>query len=437
MGSPSSSARLTLLPSNYLSSQNPSSEITLQSLIDVSDRMANEAKEALPYNFDECSYSKGYLRQSVWSCLDCGEKGVCYGCSISCHSEHRLVELWTKRSFRCDCPTVSMQAEQPSGSKRRKCVLNRPEMQPQLPNEKNRYSKNFQGKFCRCGRDYDPETEEEAMLCCLGCEDWFHETCLNLRQPADKTSNLSQPLAKDPQLPTLVTAPGDAPSVLATEEGEEEEGEGDEQVLIPPDTYDSLICGECVLSNSFLTSQAGKEGFMIIEPRESSWVVVGRNIRQEDEVTVGLGEKRGLEESQETSKRVKLDDGSEARERDAFTDSERRKGKGDIFLAHGVRNRLKFQLDTDTISSLPFPLEDEEIYEPPQDVEQEETIEEATSRVVSSLPRIQAIEALYGYQRLKEQLNDMLRSHVQSGKAVSKEDIEELFEKLKATRERR
>lgn len=34
-------------------------------------------------------------------------------------------------------------------------------------------------------------------------------------------------------------------------------------------------------------------------------------------------------------------------------------------------------------------------------------------------------------------MNDMLRSHVQSGKAVSKEDIEELFEKLKATRERR
>jgi E3 ubiquitin-protein ligase UBR7 len=22
----------------------------------------------------------------VFSCLDCGEKGVCYGCSISCHA---------------------------------------------------------------------------------------------------------------------------------------------------------------------------------------------------------------------------------------------------------------------------------------------------------------------------------------------------------------
>ncbi|XAO24080.1 hypothetical protein I312_102870 [Cryptococcus bacillisporus CA1280] len=437
MGSPSSSARLTLLPSNYLSSQNPSSEITLQSLIDVSDRMANEAKEALPYNFDECSYSKGYLRQSVWSCLDCGEKGVCYGCSISCHSEHRLVELWTKRSFRCDCPTVSMQAEQSSGSKRRKCVLNRPEIQPSLPNEKNRYSKNFQGKFCRCGRDYDPETEKEAMLCCLGCEDWFHETCLNLRQPADTRSNLPQPLATDAQFPTPATASGGASSVLATEEGEEEEEEEDEQVLIPSDSYDSLICGECVLSNPFLTSQAGKEGFMIIEPRGSSWAVIGRSIRQDDEAEVGLGEKRGPEENKETSKRIKLDDRSDAREGDVSTDNEKRKGKGDVFLAHGVRNRLKFQLDMDTISSLPFPLEDEEIYEPPQDEEQEETIDEATSRVVSSLPRIQAIEALHGYQRLKEQLNDMLRSHVQSGKTVSKEDIEELFEKLKATRERR
>lgn len=140
-----------------------------------------------------------------------------------------------------------------------------------------------------------------------------------------------------------MTAPDDASSVLIAEEVEEEEE--DEQVLIPSDTYDSLICGECVLSNPFLTSQAGKEGFMIIEPRESSWVVIGRNMRHEDEIKIGLGEKRGLEENEEASKRVKLDDGSEARGGDAFTDSEKRKGKGDVFLAHGVRNRLKSQLD--------------------------------------------------------------------------------------------
>ncbi|UOH81538.1 hypothetical protein LQV05_004209 [Cryptococcus neoformans] len=424
MGSPSSSARLTLLPSNYLSSQNPSSEITLQSLIDVSDRMANEAKEALPYNFDECSYSKGYLRQSI-AARRAYATVVLYP-AIQSSGPNDLSGATVRRS-RCRLNNLLVVKDANVSSIGQK--RNRSSQMKRIA-----IPKIFKASFADVVGIMIPRQKRKLCYAVWGARlDWFHETCLNLRQPADKTSNLSQPLAKDPQLPTLVTAPDDAPSVLATEEGEEEEGEGDEQVLIPSDTYDSLICGECVLSNSFLTSQAGKEGFMIIEPRESSWVVVGRNVRQEDEVTVGLGEKRGLEESHETSKRVKLDDGSEARERDAFTDSERRKGEGDIFLAHGVRNRLKFQLDTDTISSLPFPLKDEEIYEPPQDVEQEE----ATSRVVSSLPRIQAIEALYGYQRLKEQLNDMLRSHVQSGKTVSKEDIEELFEKLKATRERR
>ena len=54
--------------------------------------------------------------------------------------------------------------------KRRKCTLNPPEAQPQEPNDENRYGKNFAGKFCRCGRDYDPETETEAMLNCIGCE---------------------------------------------------------------------------------------------------------------------------------------------------------------------------------------------------------------------------------------------------------------------------
>lgn len=54
--------------------------------------------------------------------------------------------------------------------KKHKCTLNPPEKQPQPPNEANRYSKNFAGTFCRCGRDYDPETEVEAMINCIGCE---------------------------------------------------------------------------------------------------------------------------------------------------------------------------------------------------------------------------------------------------------------------------
>ena len=84
--SPSTSSRFTLVPPDLLTKQPPTSELDLPSLLEASERLADEAKEALPYSFDECTWSKGYLRQGVWGCVDCGEKGVCYGCSISCHS---------------------------------------------------------------------------------------------------------------------------------------------------------------------------------------------------------------------------------------------------------------------------------------------------------------------------------------------------------------
>lgn len=47
-------------------------------------------------------------------------------------------------------------------------------------NEGNTYNRNFTGQFCRCvrGEKYDPMTEVESMVCCIGCQDWFHEGCL-------------------------------------------------------------------------------------------------------------------------------------------------------------------------------------------------------------------------------------------------------------------
>nr|XP_019042807.1 E3 ubiquitin-protein ligase UBR7 [Kwoniella bestiolae CBS 10118]OCF21737.1 E3 ubiquitin-protein ligase UBR7 [Kwoniella bestiolae CBS 10118] len=431
MESPSSSTRFTLLPTSYLASQPPSSEITLQSLIDTSDRMAEEAREALPYSFDECTYDKGYLRQSVWSCLDCGEKGVCYGCSISCHSEHRLVELWTRRSFRCDCPTSSTQPEPIPPAKRRRCGLYPPDEQPQEPNEKNKYTQNFQGKFCRCGREYDAETETEAMICCIACEDWFHESCLNLRQSPTAAQVIPETTSNtDPAQP--VSIPASQTNGAAGDEEDDEEL----AVLIRSDSYDGLICAECVKGNGFLRSQAGKEGWMIIEPEEDrgEWKVIGRKpnrkVEDEDEYAAGSTKRTKLENGLATPITAS-DKSTSATEEDIW----RWKGKGDIFLANGVRDQLKDQLDEKTVVSLPFPLVDEEIYEPPKDDEQDETIEQVTSRVMTSLPRVQAIEALHGYQKLKDRLNTMLQEHVASGKSVSKEDIEDLFEQLKGRRE--
>ncbi len=56
-------------------------------------------------------------RQPLYACLTCctnipedetsknlsKKAGVCLACSYHCHESHELVELYTKRNFRCDC----------------------------------------------------------------------------------------------------------------------------------------------------------------------------------------------------------------------------------------------------------------------------------------------------------------------------------------------
>ncbi|KAI9294351.1 hypothetical protein K502DRAFT_324880 [Neoconidiobolus thromboides FSU 785] len=77
-----------------------------------------EAKEVLPGKFQECTYHQGHLNQPVYVCLTCEREdsreikekaGICYSCSIACHSKHELLELFNKRNFRCECGTKKFQ----------------------------------------------------------------------------------------------------------------------------------------------------------------------------------------------------------------------------------------------------------------------------------------------------------------------------------------
>lgn len=42
-------------------------------------------------------------------------------------------------------------------------------------NTENKYNQNFDGVYCTCARPYpDPEGDEDDMLQCIICEDWYH-----------------------------------------------------------------------------------------------------------------------------------------------------------------------------------------------------------------------------------------------------------------------
>ena len=250
-------------------------------------------------------------------------------------------------------------------------------------------------------------------------QDWFHESCLNLQPRRTTFAN----------------------------EDEDEEAE----CLIPSETYDGLVCAKCVESHPFLLEKRGTEGWMTIVPEEKAWVVKGKLEKQpegdneskqeqqkaeqganketvdttkgaaepatattsapatDSENRVPNGEESGgkrplAEDSAPEAKRARVEDAEDEGEPPKSQPSAPAaplKAAGDIFISHGIRESLSKTLADDVASSLPFPLVDAEIYEPAEDTDDDETLEQVTERVVGALPRFQAIEAVHGYQAMK------------------------------------
>ncbi|CAL8107640.1 unnamed protein product [Calicophoron daubneyi] len=128
-------------------------------------------------NEDVCSFTKGYMRrQAVYTCRTCLDvskvkAGFCYRCSLSCHEGHDLIELYTKRNFRCDCGNAKFGGI--------KCLLWE---EKDDENVHNQYNDNFADQYCVCKRPYPDEDYEgnEEMIQCGICEDWFHVEHLNV-----------------------------------------------------------------------------------------------------------------------------------------------------------------------------------------------------------------------------------------------------------------
>jgi len=147
--------------------------------------------------------------------------------------------------------------------------------------------------------------------------------------------------------------------------------------LIPSDSYDGLICSACVMGNDYLKEKGGEEGWMIIEPDGDGYKVVDRPRSEVGDQAKDTGVKREREEESDgENKRLKLDaqegkdqptplsDSSavtgtdlsqeagwvETKPSEPTASTMKIKGKGDIFLADGLRDKLASTLD---VSSLP------------------------------------------------------------------------------------
>ncbi|KAH9506136.1 putative E3 ubiquitin-protein ligase ubr7 [Dermatophagoides farinae] len=136
-------------------------------------------------NSDEnnCTYlDDDLIRQPLYACSTCemnidplssdGEKymaGICLACTENCHKGHDLFELYTKRNFRCDCGNEKFA--------NLKCKL----FEKIGHNETNQYNHNFKGLYCTCELPYPSEDFDDTMIQCGICEDWFHQSHLDVQ----------------------------------------------------------------------------------------------------------------------------------------------------------------------------------------------------------------------------------------------------------------
>ncbi|KAI9271964.1 putative zinc finger in N-recognin-domain-containing protein [Sporodiniella umbellata] len=360
--------------------------MTALDYIQKQEALEMEARESLPGKFETCTFSLGYIRQPVYACQTCSPNstaGLCYSCSMACHAEHDLIELFAKRHFRCDCG-LSDKFSHP-------CALTFPAKALSTHNPENRYNHNFLGRYCRCDQAYDPEKEEGVMFQCVACEDWFHDRCVG-------------------QTPESIEA------------------------------FDSYVCRHCTKRYPFLIQGEDNVGLGLSKEGDPihHWVLSKQKIpkemtlkdtagvtNQEDD-TVILG-KRKAEEPLSCLPTKKLKENGCKR---IDSTSLPQHDHIELFLQDAWRQdlcRCEKCLEAYKAKGIEFLLEEETTFEPEEDQDASKSLLDIGMEQLQRMDRVKALESLMAYQHLAQDLKTYLSSFKDSGKTVTKEDVEAFF----------
>lgn len=360
------------------------SDISATEYLSRQQELEDEARTLMPWDPKSCTYEKGALRQQVFACRTHGNIGICYSCSIQCHTSCDIVELFTKRHFTCDCGTERDNSHEDDGQTNEfRCQL-RKNREPDVKSLQNVYGHNFQGLFCSCNKEYDPDSSAVMLQCVLGTEcneDWYHDYCIvGGGQPnsGNKSKSDAEVLAKG--MPSL-------------------------------DSFDAFICWKCVSKYDYY--------FQRLMSHPLSETVIAHKIQRrssDEELSSSDNKKRSISE---------------------VTDGTDGSGEYSLTLKHGysehlilIKNSLDKENDklyTFLNDLVPFLLKDEPVYEEPED-----TAPDADDIVAlllqNSVKREQAVAGISAFNSLKTRLSEYLKPFAESGKVVSGEDISNFFE---------
>ena len=438
----------------------------------------------------------GPLRQLLFSCLTCNPPppdpsdqsytpaAVCYSCSISCHGEHTLVELFNKRNFECDCGTTRILSDTP-------CTLRingetglKGGVHSEKPAPGNKYNLNFRNRFCGCAEEYDAHKEKGTMFQCVGLgniedggcgEDWWHPECLVglPRRWYEREVQATNGTGGCPEQPSSETTNGDL--AMRTEE--------EIDPPLPPsfpneDDFEYLICYKCVSAFPWIKRYAGSAGFLpAVRYQPQTDIKPDSNTNSTTDATAAPTQPPGLVEESRKRKSSPNDADADADEPSSEAPLKRHHGSSaaaernepapttsparsclysalpppvtgpiSLFLKDDFRTHLChcpscFPL----LAPHPQLLDEEDTYEPPLSDSDNggadagsvsgRSLLERGEAALSNIDRVRAIEGVMVYNHLKDKVKDFLKPFAESGRAVGAEDIKAYFEKLRGDAE--
>ncbi|KAI9680701.1 MAG: hypothetical protein M1817_004141 [Caeruleum heppii] len=449
-----------------------------------------DAREALPYTFDTCTQPLGSLRQILFSCLTCNPPpsdpespyspaGVCYSCSIACHGEHTLVELFNKRNFVCDCGTTRIPST-PCTLRINDRTGTKGNVKGEPPAATNHYNQNFHNRFCGCRCDYDATKERGTMYQCLGLgtaadggcgEDWWHPECIvglerdwYRKTPREPAQAEGEPRKSNPP------ANGDEQSSSHPPEARTTADE--EEPPVPPgfpqeDDFDGFICYQCVEANPWIKRYANTEGFLppvfvgdkTLQKEQAKGMSLADHDTSDSKATGEMSSeikalKRKMtdddDQTTSTQKKIRSENGEVKAEDPSSCRYESLPpaptGMISLLFESSFRERLcRCANCFPTLSKHPQLLEEEASYEPPLSQSGDDgpagssigtaSLYDRGERALSNVDRVRAIEGVMVYNHLKDKVKTFLQPFAENGKAVSAEDIKEYFEKLRGDSE--
>lgn len=455
-----------------------------------------------PQSIETCTKDLGPLRQSIFSCLTCSPPpsnptdpynaaGICYSCSVQCHGEHQLVEIFSKRNFTCDCGTTRLPATSPCSLRLNPQTGTRGDVHSEEPATTNKYNQNFRNRFCSCECDYDPFQQKGTMFQCLGLgttetggcgEDWYHPGCVVGLGPNwfEKLEGKKPEKGAATEIGTLpvISESGDIPAPTRTDApaaSNEDGGEDDDDVPNPPgfpkdDDFETFICFKCVDIHPWIKRYAGTPGFLLpVLHKEGDQNKVTTD---ESNSKKRKAEDEQAEESQGPKRPKNAGETDEdailpAAHADAKTTDVASNMEDDVASGETNSNACKYNLLPPTpegtfslfcseafrdrfcrcvkcfphLSTHVQLLEEEEIYEPPISEAGSDEIDGSThgsgslyergESALRNVDRVRAIEGVMAYNQLKDKLKPFFQQFAESGQAISAEDIKEYFAKLR------